>query len=198
MRVPLPRLLAALLLAAAPAGTALAKDTPPPMPTRDVVVSYEVDPSPPTVESVAFLVSEGRIRTEGQGLVSRVAHLIDTRGGDVTAVIDEDRTYQDLGKVAEVMTQDILPIHAGTKVAREGSDRVAGQPCTVWRITPVGESTDEEARHACITADGVPLRLREGEGADAMTIYVATEVRYGAQDPARFRLPSGYKPVTEP
>ncbi|MDJ0386528.1 hypothetical protein QMO56_00260 [Roseomonas sp. E05] len=198
MRIPLQRLLAALALAAGTTGAALAKDRPPAMPTRDAVVSYEVDPSPPTVESVAFLASEGRIRTEGQGLLSRVTHLIDTRGGEVTAVIDEERTYHDLGKVAEVMTQDILPVRSGDKVRREGTDRVAGQPCTLWRIEPAGESTDEEARHACITADGVPLRLREGEGEDAVTLYVATEVRYGAQDPARFRVPSGYAPLTEP
>ncbi|MXP65658.1 hypothetical protein E0493_20110 [Roseomonas sp. M0104] len=198
MRIPLTRLLATLFLAGGTSGAALAKDQPPAMPTRDVVVTYEVDPSPPTVESVAFLVAEGRIRTEGQGLINRVTHLIDTRGGDVTAVIDEERSYHDLGKVAEVMTQDILPIRQGDKMTREGSDRVAGQNCTVWRIEPAGESTDEEARHACITADGVPLRLREGEGSDALTLYVATEVRYGAQDPARFRVPSGYKPITEP
>lgn len=191
-------LVAPLAVAASALHPALAQDRPLAMPTRDVVVSYEVDPTPPTVESVAFLASEGRIRTEGQSLINRVVHLIDTRGGGVVAVVEGDQTYHDLGKMASVMTQDILPIHAGDKLTREGTDRVAGQACTKWRIEPEGESSDEEVRHACVTADGVPLRLQEGSGSDAMMLYVATEVRYGAQDPARFRVPPGYKPLMEP
>ncbi|HWX46806.1 MAG TPA: hypothetical protein VNZ61_01965 [Roseomonas sp.] len=192
------RLLAVLLLASGALHPALAQDRPPAMPTRDVVVSYEVDPTPPTIESVAFLTAEGRIRTEGQSLINRVAHLIDTRGGGVVAVMEADRTYHDLGQMASVMTQDILPIHPGDKLRREGTDRIAGVNCTKWRIEPEGESSDEEVRHACITADGVPLRLQEGSGEDALVLYIATEVRYGPQDPARFRVPPGYKPLLEP
>jgi hypothetical protein len=165
------------------------------MPTRDVAVTYKVDDAPPTIDSVAWLSSEGRIRTEGRSLINRVVHIIDTRGGGVVVLVDADRTYHDLGRMAAVMTQDIVLVRTDTKMTREGVDTVAGQACTVWRIEPQGESSPEDARHACITADGVPLRLVEGSGADASTLYVATRVTYGPQDPARFRRPADYQPL---
>lgn len=175
---------------------ASAQDRPPAMPTRDVVVSYKVDDTPPTVDTVAWLVSEGRIRTDGKSLMNRVAHLIDTRSGGVTVVVDADRTYHDLGRMAEVMTQDIILARPSSKLVKEGADTVAGQACIVWRIETEGDSSPEDARRACITADGVPLRLVEGSGAVASTLYVATRVTYGPQDPSWFRVPAGYQPLS--
>ncbi len=186
----------AILLAAGVSSAGSAQERPPAMPTRDVAVSYKVDDAPPTVDTVAWLASEGRIRTEGKSLINRVAHLIDTRGGGVVAVVDADRTFHDLGRVAAVMTRDVVPVQPAAKLTKEGADSVAGHPCTVWRIEPEGEAGADEARRACITADGVPLRLVEGSGADASTLYVATRVAYGAQDPARFRVPAGYQPLS--
>lgn len=186
----------AILLAAGVFSAGAAQERPPAMPTRDVAVSYKVDDAPPTVDTVAWLASEGRIRTEGKSLINRVAHLIDTRGGGVVVVVDADRTFQDLGKEAAVMTRDILPVQPAAKLTKEGADSVAGHPCTVWRIEPEGEGDPDEARRACVTADGVPLRLLEGSGAEASTLYVATRVAYGPQDPARFRVPAGYQPLS--
>ena len=57
-------------------------------------------------------------------------------------------------------------------------------------------SSPDDVRRACITEDGVPLRLVEGTGADAETLYEATEVSYGAQDPAQFRVPAGYQSLS--
>ncbi|HZF76909.1 MAG TPA: hypothetical protein VE033_13870 [Acetobacteraceae bacterium] len=188
-------LIAALgLLATFPAA---AQDRPPAMPTRDVAVTYKVEDSPPTVDSVAWLAAEGRIRMEGRALTQRMVHLIDTRGGGVTVVSERDRNYHELGRVAEVMTQDHVLVRPNVKLAREGADTVAGVACTVWRIE-APDAAPEDARRACITADGVPLRLVEGTGSDANTIYLATRVTYGPQDPARFRVPAGYAPLEVP
>ena len=186
----------AILLAAGVSSAGSAQERPPPMPTRDVVVSYKVDDAPPTVDTVAWLASEGRIRTEGKSLINRVAHLIDTRGGGGVVAVDADRTFHDLGPVAAVMTRDIVPVQPTAKLTREGADSVAGHPCTVWRIEPEDGEDPDGARRACVTADGVPLRLVEGSGADASTLYVATRVAYGPQDPARFRVPAGYRPLS--
>jgi hypothetical protein len=165
------------------------------MPSRDVAVRYRVPNTPPTTDSVAWLVSEGRIRTEGRALTRRVTHLIDTRTGNVTALLDSDRTYHDLGRVAPAMTQDHSFVRPGTRLTREGADRVAGLACTVWRVQTQGSSPDD-VRRACITEDGVPLRLVEGSGSDAETLYEATQVSYEPQDPARFRVPQGYQSLT--
>jgi hypothetical protein len=167
------------------------------MPTRDVAVTYRVDPAPPNTDTVAWLVSEGRIRTEGRALTQRVTHLIDMRGGGVTAVLDANRTYHDLGRVAAVMMGDYVFARPGLKLTREGSDTVAGVACTVWRVEEAA-TAPEDAKHACITADGVPLRLVEGSGAEATTQYEATRVAYASQDPARFRVPEGYRPLELP
>lgn len=47
---------------------------------------------------------------------------------------------------------------------------------------------------ACVTADGVPLRMIEIRGEEETSRTVATRLEYGRQDPARFRVPQGYRP----
>jgi hypothetical protein len=82
------------------------------------------------------------------------------------------------------------------KATREGTDRVAGHDCTVWRIEPKKDDPDDgeaKVKRACVTADGVPLRVVEGEGEQRRTT-VATRVEYARQDPAQFRVPEGYRP----
>ena len=187
-----PPLLSGLALALA-MSAASAEDRPPAMPTRDVVVTYKVDRPPPFTDTVAWLVAEGRIRTEGVNRRDRVAHLIDTRGNKVVVVLDKDREYTDFGPLAAAMTMDYVFARPGLTLTEEGSDTIAGEACTVWRIDPAGIDDPDSARHACITADGVPLRLVDGCGAAATTRYTATRVVYGPQDPARFRPPADYK-----
>ena len=82
----------------------------------------------------------------------------------------------------------------GDTVTREGADRVAGHDCAVWRIEARKDDGDDEAKvkRACVTADGVPLRVVE-EGEERRTT-VATKVEYARQDPAQFRVPEGYRP----
>ncbi|MBL6079705.1 hypothetical protein JMJ56_16930 [Belnapia sp. T18] len=195
VRLPLARSMITAFVAILAVPPALAQERPPAMPARDVTVTYKVDETPPTVDTVAWLASEGRIRTDGRSLINRVAHIIDTRSGNVVVLVDADRTYHDLGRMAAVMTQDIVLIRLDRKITREGVDTVAGHACTVWRIETDDGNDPDEARRACITADGVPLRLIEGSGADASTLYVATRVTYGPQDPARFQRPADYRPI---
>jgi hypothetical protein len=188
-----PRLPAiALALAVASILPAAAQQPPLAIPSRDVAVRYRVPNAPATSQATRSVVAEGRIRTEGRALTQRVIHLIDTRSGQVTAMLDRDRTFQDLGRVAPVMTMEHSFVRPNTRLTREGADRVAGLACTIWRVEPEGGSP-EDLRRACITEDGVPLRLVEGIGADAETLYEATEVSYAPQDPAQFRVPAGYQ-----
>jgi hypothetical protein len=76
------------------------------------------------------------------------------------------------------------------KVTREGTDRVAGHECVVWRIEAKKEDPDDEAeaKRACVTADGVPLRVVEEKGEERSTT-VATRVEYARQDPAQSACP---------
>lgn len=151
--------------------------------------------APSAMDTVAWLPAEGRIRTEGGPAGQRVAHLIDTRSGEVTAVMDAARAYEDLGPMAAVMLGSLLSVPESAAVRAEGTDKVAGLDCTVWRIDPGKGATDEAVKRLCMTSDGVPLRLVEGEGAEAEILYVATRVDLGPQDPRRFHRPEGYAPV---
>ena len=174
---------------------AAAQQQPLAMPSRDVAVRFKVQDTPPTMDRVAWLVAEGLVRTEGRALTQRVTHLIDTRSGQVTVLLDSERSFHALGRVASVMMQEHSFVRPGTRLTREGADRVAGLACTVWRVDRQGSSPDD-VRRACITEDGVPLRLVEGTGSDAETLYEAADVTYGPLDPAQFRVPPGYRSTT--
>jgi hypothetical protein len=159
-----------------------------------VQVTYRSDDKA-TAGRVSWLTAEGRMRIESEA--QRGVILVDTRGGGVMVVLEREREFHDMGRIAEVAASTYRVVGPRSRLRREGEERIAGQACTVWRILPPVQDGDEavEPRRACITADGVPLRVVNGEGADAEEEYVATQVAYGPQDPARFRVPEGYKPM---
>ena len=72
-------------------------------------------------------------------------------------------------------------------LTRGGEADVAGLHCVVWNwINP----EDQTPYSACVTDDGVPLRLRE----EGQTVAEAVSVRYGDLKPTLFEVPSGYEP----
>lgn len=169
--------LAALAATAAPA---LAQDRPPPMPTRDVAVTYRVTGG--REMRIAWLTGEQRMRVDmpdGQG-----AMIMDLKGRRAFMVVDAQRVVVEIPTGGNMPQPGQIPPEA--RMTREGSDRVAGQACTVWRV----QERDGRRSSACVTADGVLLRARGPDGTEGIE---ATQVVYGAQDPARFRPPAGYR-----
>jgi hypothetical protein len=79
----------------------------------------------------------------------------------------------------------------GARAMREGADRVAGQPCTVWRVEDPGGPV-----RLCLTEAGVPLRA-EPVGRPAARIE-AVAFEEAPQDPARFRRPEGFATLPAP
>ncbi len=73
---------------------------------------------------------------------------------------------------------------AGSTYIRRGDDRVAGVSCTDWETT----GQNGQPLLACITSDGVLLRVRVGD----QTLVSATAVHYAPQDPALFKVPPDY------
>lgn len=158
-------------------------------PTRDVTVTYRTSGGAqgPMNVTMAFSAANNlmRIDVPGGGPMGAGWMLFDHRAGNARMVLDQQRM---------VMTMDggMVPGGGGfrpspeARFTREGSDRVLGTACTNWRI----EDRGNRAR-ACLTDDGVMLRAQpETEGAGTLE---ATEIRYGAQDPARFTVPAGYQ-----
>lgn len=185
----------ALLGGAAAAVPALADDaaasTPPLLPTRDVAVTYRLAGlgSAGTKQmQVAWLTAEGRLRLDLPAELGGVM-LVDRREQRAFMVMDHQRLVVELPLGGDLPHLGELP--PGARLTREGQDRVAGLPCTVWRYQDGGQSG-----RACITADGVLLRASGpgatgGAGDDGALEAVA--VAYGPQDPARFRPPPEYR-----
>lgn len=66
-----------------------------------------------------------------------------------------------------------------------GACRVAGEPGHEWAA---GGEAEEDTRIACITRDGIVLRIRT----DTATLFEATSLERGAQSPELFGVPAGY------
>jgi len=180
MRRPL-LLLALLPLAAGPVS---AQPRPPTFPTRDVAVTYRVlgnlSPQAPREFTAAALAAGGMLRLESPAYP---AWVLADRAGRTDMVVDSLRAVTP----APVRQQEgarLLRMVETARLTRTGTARQAGQPCTTYRWEQEnGRGT------ACVTADGVLLRgvNERGEGIEA------TGVDYARQDPARFRVPDGYR-----
>lgn len=162
---------AVLLVTALPAA---AQDRPPAEPTRDVAVTYRGFSGRPL--HMAWLAAERTSRMEADDGTWSVR---DRRTGRGFMVIEAIRTVFDSSGADPAR----LEPGPGARFTREGTDTVAGQPCTVWRM----QEEQLEAR-TCVTDSGVLLRQ------EAMGLQMeAIRVSYARQDPKRFRTPRGYR-----
>ncbi|WP_424134641.1 hypothetical protein [Roseomonas chloroacetimidivorans] len=180
------RLIPLLALAALPTG-AQAQSRPATFPTRDVVVSYRVlgnaSPQAPREFTVAALAAEGRLRVESPSLPAW--GLMDRQTGRTEMVMDSMRVVTPSPLKQEEATR-YLRLAETARLTRAGTATQAGERCTNYRWEQQGQRGT-----ACLTADGVLLRgLNDrGEGVEAV------RVAYARQDPARFRVPEGYRRV---
>jgi hypothetical protein len=87
---------------------------------------------------------------------------------------------------------------AGGSGQRVGSDRVAGEACDLWRVD--AKTAEEKATDgvACITRDGIMLRMVGNIEGKRQTIFEATEISRAAQDIKQLTPPAGLKPMQIP
>ncbi|MFH5925862.1 hypothetical protein [Roseomonas xinghualingensis] len=180
------RLFPALALVLLPA-FAQAQSRPATFPTRDVVVSYRVlgkaSPQTPREFTVAALASEGRLRVETPSMPAW--GLVDRHTGRSEMVMDVMRVVTP-SPVRQEEAMRYLRLAENARLTSAGTAGQAGQRCTNYRWEQQGQRGT-----ACLTADGVLLRgvNERGEGIEAV------RVDYVRQDPARFRVPEGYRRV---
>lgn len=190
LRLVLPVLLATIALPAA------AQDRPPAHPTRDVAVTYRfegVSPAPGAPATTAemrlsWLQAEQKMRVDppgGQGWM-----VTDTRTGDTVMVQDQARMVMQMPRDPAMPNPSEPP--PGTSFTRGGTETLLGYRCTVWKM-----KSDQGEGEACVTDDGVMLRTR-GSAQGASGGMTATQVTFGPQDPARFRVPQGYQTMQMP
>ncbi|WP_133293092.1 hypothetical protein [Dankookia rubra] len=177
---------------------AAAQERPPFSPTRDVAVTYRVEnDKQPTNARLAWSAELRALRADlpagtpasfgGIPLPPGAWVVVDLRAGRAFAADDRTGLVIDLPQLA-VRAQAGERALAGARAHREGTSRVAGLPCTVWRLEPPARSPGRRSVRVCLTTDGVPLRAEE-EGRRARA--EATSIVYGPQNATRFQPPQG-------
>ena len=184
----LPLALAAALLAGAV--PARAQDRPANLqPTRDVAVTYRVSGGEQGEMRIAYSAAAQALRTDFSGFGPPGAVIADIGGRRMILLIEAERTAM-IQPMGEAELRSVREPDPGTRFTRLRSERVAGTACTLWRVDPPPEVARAGAQPVttCLTEDGVMLRSEEaGMHAEA------TQVAYAAQDPARFRVPNGWR-----
>jgi hypothetical protein len=160
-------------------------DQPAVLPTRDVDITYRITrpQQPALTERRRWLASEHLQRVDVNGGTT----IFDHKRGEFTLLNPSTHTYRKFEGTPR------MPRAPGKDVAlKRGSDAViAGLHCTDWSWIDHG---DDETPTACLTADGVMLRLVIG----GTTIMQARSVTYAKQPPEVFQVPSGYLPGLAP
>jgi hypothetical protein len=185
-------LVATLAAAAAPLRPAAAQDRPPMMPSRDVSVTYRVEGGGQSSEmKLSWLNAQQTMRMDlpnGAGW-----SLTDMKSGRIRMVMDPQRMVMEVPRQAGAAGGPPMQPSPTARFTRGGTESILGQTCTVWRMEDGGTRGE-----ACVTADGVMLRS-QGASPDGTTGSMsATAVDFGAQDPARFRVPADYRTMQMP
>ena len=184
MRLLYLLLIVALLMAAALAPLRAEESQPQVMPTRDVDISYLYTrpDQPPIRERRRWLANEHLQRVDG---IDRAYTIFDRNKVEFTIVNPANRTYRKFEGRPRIPMSPIK----GTALKRGAEAVVAGLHCIDWSWTD-----DAETHIACLTPDGVLLRLV----IDGKTIMQARSVSYGPQRPDLFEVPSNYAPALAP
>lgn len=87
---------------------------------------------------------------------------------------------------------------AGGNGQRVGSDRIAGEACDLWRFD--AKTAEEKAMDgvACITPDGIVLRMVGTVQGKRQTIFEVTELSRAPQDMKQLTPPANLKPMQVP
>lgn len=187
-----------LLLFGSVAQPAAAQDRPVFLPNRDVSVTYRVERDGQSFRvRVAWSSVLHALRLEaeagaaasltGMPLPPGSRVIIDRGARRAFAVQDSTGLMLDLPQIvsrAEAFEREL----AAAQARREGVDRVAGLPCTVWRLLPRSDAPKRRPVRVCVTVDGVPLRAQEEGQRDKAE---AISVHYGPQEQTLFRPPQG-------
>jgi hypothetical protein len=180
----MPLALAAVVLLGAVQAAPADELKPHVIPTRDVDVTYRITRlnQPTTTSRRRWLASERLVRIDGP---DKSATIFDRNKQEFTLLNPSSRTFRKLEGLPR------MPMAPETSAAlqRDGESKIAGLSCIDWSWT-----VDTETHTACLTADGVLLRLV----IDGKTVMQAVSVKYGRQAPDLFQIPRGYQPAIAP
>lgn len=81
---------------------------------------------------------------------------------------------------------------------RIGSATVAGESCDLWRIDPTGPEDKDADSVACITPDGIPLRMEATVDGKREVVFQVTEISRAPIDAKLMTPPPNLKPMQMP
>lgn len=157
------------------------EEQPQTAPTRDVDITYQITRpgQPAVVERRRWLASQHLRRVDGP---DKSATIFDQGTGELTVLNAANHTYVMLeGPAAKRMSPQNV-----TTLKRGGEYKIAGLNCIDWSWMD-----DTEMHIACLTPDGVLLRLV----IDGQIVAEARSVLYAPQPPELFEVPPGYEPA---
>ena len=175
-------LVASLSLVAVGSAVWSEEQQPQTTPTRDVDITYQITRSgqPSIVERRRWLASQQLRRVDGS---DNSATIFDQKTGEFTLLNTSNHTYLTLDAPKRMSPQK------GTILKRSGESKIARLNCIDWSWMD-----DTELHTACLTADGVLLRLV----IDGQTVAEARAVLYAPQPSELFDVPPGYEPALAP
>jgi hypothetical protein len=153
-------------------------------PTRDVDITYQITRPgrPMTIERRRWLASQQLRRVDGP---DKSTTIFDQNRGEFTLLNAANHTYRTL----EGLPRTPMAPQKGTTLTRGGESKIAGLSCVDWSWMD-----DTESHTACLTSDGVLLRVV----IDGQIVMQARAVHYAAQPPELFQVPPGYEPALAP
>lgn len=153
-------------------------------PTRDVDITYQITrPGLPVItDRRRWLANQHLRRVDGS---NGSATIFDLSRGEITLLNASNRTYRMLQGAAKKR----MSPPEGVELKRGGEFTIAGGACTDWSWMD-----DVELHTACLTPDGVLLRLL----IDGKIVAEARSVLYAPQPPQLFDVPPGYTPAFSP
>ncbi len=177
------RLILTLAMVIAGARLGAQEQLPQTAPTHDVDITYQItQPGLPVItERRRWLASRHLRRVDGP---DKSATIFDQSRGELTLLNPASHTYLTLqGPATKRMSPE------GVTLKRRGESKIAGLICVDWSWMD-----DTEVHTACLTPDGVLLRLV----IDGRIVALAQSVLYAPQPPELFQVPPGYKPALAP
>lgn len=78
---------------------------------------------------------------------------------------------------------------------RSGETNVAGERCTIWKISSGGE---ENRAAACLTPDNIALRTEVSVDGTTRTVFEVTELKRQPQNPADLEVPANLNIIKLP
>ncbi len=188
------RALLAAALGLAVVVPAVAQDHPSVMqPSRDVMVEYHlsgVSHGQQRADTIRMYFTDHGMKLRIEPVGQPAYSIVDRTAGHMIMVMTTEHVYM-------VVPYDPRRVMAfddkDATFTRIGSDTVAGIGCTIYDTR-----RQDHSGRVCLSDDGLMLRAKSDNPADAGSAMEATRVAYGPQSPDLFAPPPGFQKMDIP